>query len=113
MCFTRAGHESRSNRNLIRSSPVEGLDWISALRSDAITKLATEQGPLQLSLFDATDLAEIHHPDLPGERLIACLNPLLREEQARSREVLLRATEQGLDKIVVASLSLQVPIPAR
>ena len=83
--------------------PVEGLDWISALRSDAIAKLATEHGPLQLSLFDATDLAEIHHPDFPGERLIACLNPLLRQERARKREALLRATEHELDKIVLAT----------
>ena len=83
--------------------PVEGLDWISALRSDAIAKLATEHGPLQLSLFDATDLAEIRHPDFPGERLIACLNPLLRQERARKREALLRATEHELDKIVLAT----------
>ena len=69
---------------------VEGLDWISALRSEAIAKLAT-------------DLAEIHHPDFPGERLIACLNPLLREEHGRKREALLRATERELDKIVVAT----------
>ena len=81
--------------------PVEGLDWISALRSDAIAKLAT--GPLQPSRFDTTDLAEIRHPDFPAERLIACLNPLLRQERARKREALLRATEHELDKIVVAT----------
>ena len=83
--------------------PVQGLDWISALRSDAIAKLATDHGPLQPSLFDTTDLAEIRHPDFPGERLIACLNPLLRQERARKREALLRATEHELDKIVVAT----------
>ena len=83
--------------------PVEGLDWISALRSDAIAKLATDDGPLQLSLFDTTDLAEVRHPDFPGERLIACLNPLLRQERARKREALLRATEHELDKIVAAT----------
>ena len=82
---------------------VEGLDWISALRSDAIVRLASEPGPLQPSLFDTADLAEIHHPDFPGERLIACLNPLLREERTRKREALLRATEGELDKIVVAT----------
>ena len=83
--------------------PVEGLDWISALRSDAIAKLATDDGPLQLSLFDTTDLAEVRHPDFPGERLIACLNPLLRQERARKREALLRATEHELDTIVAAT----------
>ena len=31
--------------------------------------------PLQLSLFDERDLAEIQSPDYPGERLIVCRNP--------------------------------------
>ena len=83
--------------------PVEGLEWISALRSEQIRKLAAADGPLQLSLFDAKDLAEIRHPDFPDERLIACLNPLLQAERARKREDLLRATERELDKIVAAT----------
>jgi hypothetical protein len=83
--------------------PVEGLDWISALRSEQIRKLAGDGGPLQRSLFDTTDLAEIRHPDFPGERLIACLNPLLQAERARKREDLLRATERELDQIVAAT----------
>jgi len=29
-------------------------------------------GPLQLSLFDERDLAEITSPDYPGERLVVC-----------------------------------------
>ena len=49
--------------------------WITALRAPAIAKLAAEDGPLQMSLFDTQDLAEISHPDYPGERLIACRNP--------------------------------------
>lgn len=83
--------------------PVEGLDWISALRSEQIRKLAADNGPLQRSLFDTTDLAEIRHPDFPAERLIACRNPLLEAERARKREDLLRATERDLDKIVAAA----------
>jgi transposase len=83
--------------------PVEGLEWIGALRSEQIRKLAADDGPLQLSLFDAKDLAEIRHPDFPGERLIACRNPLLEAERARKREDLLRATERELDKIVAAT----------
>ena len=83
--------------------PVDGLDWIGALRNDAIAKLAREDGPLQLSLFDTADLAEIHHPDFPGERLVACLNPLLREERRRKRQDLLRATEKELDKVAAAT----------
>ena len=90
--------------------PVEGLDWVSALRSDAIARLAADYGPLQPSLFDATDLAEIQHPDFPDERLIACLNPLLREERARKREALLCATEGELDKIVAATRRPRRPL---
>lgn len=83
--------------------PIEGLDWISALRSEQVRKLAGDDGPLQRSLFDTADLAEIRHPDFPGERLIACLNPLLEAERARKREELLRATERELDQIVAAT----------
>ncbi len=64
----------------------------------AIRKLAEGGGPLQLSLFDQQDLAEITHPDYPGERLIACRNPLLAAERARKREALLTATEALLAK---------------
>ena len=90
--------------------PVEGLDWISALRGDAIAKLARDDGPLQLSLFDTADMAEIAHPDFPGERLIACLNPLLRDERRRKREALLAATEKELDKIVAATRRTRQPL---
>jgi hypothetical protein len=84
-------------------APVEGLDWVSALRAEQIRKLAANDGPLQLSLFDETDLAEIRHPDFPGERLIACFNPLLAAERARKREDLLQATERELEKVAAAT----------
>jgi len=76
-----------------------GLGWITCLRAPAIRKLAEGDGPLQLSLFDQQDLAEISHPDYPGERLIACRNPLLAAERARRREDLLAATEALLAKV--------------
>jgi Transposase DDE domain len=75
-----------------------GLSWITCLRAPAIRKLAEDDGPLQLSLFDQQDLAEITSPDYPGERLIACRNPLLAAERARKREDLLTATEALLAK---------------
>ena len=84
-------------------APVEGLDWVSALRSEQIRKLALDEGPLQMSLFDKTDLAEITHPDFPGERLVACMNPLLAAERARKREDLLQATERELEKVATAT----------
>jgi hypothetical protein len=76
-----------------------GLDWISALRGSAIRQLATEGGPLQLSLFDTRDMAEISSPDYPGERLVVCRNPLLAAERQRKRDELLALTEADLGKI--------------
>jgi hypothetical protein len=70
--------------------------WITALRAPAIKKLAADDGPLQLSLFDEQDLAEITSPDFPGERLVCCRNPVLAAERARKREDLLAATEKLL-----------------
>jgi hypothetical protein len=77
-----------------------GMGWLTALRAPAIAALAAADGPLQLSLFDTQDLAEITHPDYPGERLIACRNPALAAERARKREDLLRATEKLLAPII-------------
>jgi hypothetical protein len=72
-----------------------GLGWISALRSPAIRALVDSE-TLQLSLFDAQHLAEITSPAYPGERLVACFNPLLADERRRKREDLLAATERDL-----------------
>jgi hypothetical protein len=72
------------------------LGWLTALRAPAIKTLAAEGGPLQPTLFDEQDLAEITHPDYPGERLIACRNPFLAAERSRKREELLTATEDTL-----------------
>jgi hypothetical protein len=76
-----------------------GLDWISCLRAPHIQALAQGDGPLQLSLFDERDLAEITSPDFPGERLIVCRNADLARERARKREALLGATERELVRI--------------
>ena len=89
--------------------PAPGIEWITALRAPAIKKLASD-GVLQLSLFDSRDLAEITHPDFPGERLIACFNPLLAEERARKRPELLAATEKELEKIAVATRRKKRPL---
>jgi hypothetical protein len=81
---------------------VAGLGWISALRTTEIQKLVAGPG-FQFSLFDERDFGEVQSPEFPGERLIACRNPLLQEERARKREELLAATEQELDLIVQAT----------
>src|ERR1700687_709999 len=86
-----------------------GIQWISALRANQIQKLAKD-GQLQMSLFDKTDLVEIAHPDFPGERLIACFNPLLAEERSRKRPDLLAATEKQLEKIAAATKRPKRPL---
>jgi len=92
--------------------PKEGLQWISALKSIQIQQLV-QGGALQLSLFDQHDLAEIQHASYPGERLIACRNPLLAEERSRKRNELLEATEQQLQKIVAATQRKKRPLRGR
>jgi transposase len=104
------------DRGLITSARIRedlpashGIQWISAWRASQIQKLATG-GHLQMSRFDRTDLVEIAHPDFPGERLIACFNPLLAEERARKRPDLLAATEKQLEKIVAATRRHKRPL---
>jgi len=76
-----------------------GIGWITAMGHQAIKKIAGE-GSLQLSLFDKDNIAEMTSPGYPGQRLIACYNPLVAEKRRKSRQALLQATEQNLDKIV-------------
>ncbi len=85
------------------------LGWLTALRSPAIHELV-KGGSLQLSLFDQQNLAEISAPAYPGERLIACRNPLLADERARTREDLLAATEQDFARIRAATLRARQPL---
>lgn len=89
--------------------PIEGLDWITALRAPQIQKLASD-GALQLSLFDQRDLAEITHPDYPDERLVVCRNPLLADERKRKREELIQAAEKKLHAIVAATKRQRQPL---
>jgi hypothetical protein len=97
------------DRGMITSARVQelrelgGLGWVSALRAPAIAALAADNGPLQMTLFDQVNLAEITHPDYPGERLVACRNPALATERARKRLALLEATDVQLTKIVAAA----------
>jgi hypothetical protein len=96
------------DRGMITSARIDalrelgGVGWLTALRAPAIAVLAAQDGPLQMSLFDDQDFAEITHPDYPGERLICCRNPLLAVERARKRGELLAATEDLLAPIAAA-----------
>src|SRR5271157_1866519 len=87
-----------------------GLDWLTALRAPAIQALAADNGPLQLSLFDERDMAEIASPDYPGERLVVCRNKALAAERARKREELLAATEADLARIEASVRRQRAPL---
>ncbi len=103
------------DRGMITSARVQALNlledgtqrpdpygWVTALRAPAIRKLMADDGPLQLSLFDQQDLAEITSGDFPGERLIACRNPVLAADRARTRQELLAATEKLLAPVAAS-----------
>lgn len=77
---------------------IPGIGFLSALRSTSIRALV-ENGDIQMSLFDTQNLCEIASEEYPGERLIACFNPLLAAERARKRQALLEATEEKLEAI--------------
>jgi len=77
---------------------IAGIDWITALRTEAILKLVNGEA-LQLELFDERNLFEFTHPDFPGERLVACRNPELRKLRGHKRESLLDATSRELAKV--------------
>ena len=72
-----------------------------------------DDGPLQLSLFDQQNLAEITSGDFPGERLIACRNPVLAADRARTRGELLTATEKLLAPIITRVQAGRWPAPGR
>ena len=88
-----------TNTQIDRLREQSGCGWISCLRSSDIRKLLETRDPSDAPLFTRSNLAEITHPDFPGERLIACYNPLLAADRARTREELLEATETHLEKL--------------
>src|SRR6201993_1283866 len=104
------------DRGVLTSARIEqtlrpaGLDWITALRAPAIKQLAAAGGPLQPSLFDDRDMAEITSLDYPGERLVVCKNPLLADERARKRAELLAATEKELARIAARVQRARSPL---
>ena len=97
---------ARINEDL---KPVDGIDWISALKAPQIRKIMRDHN-IEKSLFDQQDIAEITHPDFPDERLMVCYNPLLETKREKTRQSLLTATEKELQKIVKATLRQRKPL---
>ena len=89
---------------------LQGVDWISALKSTQIRTLVTE-GALQMGLFDERNLVELTHPDFPGERLVACRNPALAKLRGQKRQALLQATVAALDKVRASVIAKRLRKP--
>lgn len=87
-----------SQKQIKQCRALEGIDWISALKTGAIRKLVAS-GNLQMELFDERNLFELTHPDFAGERLVACRNPEPAKLRAYKRQSLLKATEGELEKV--------------
>ena len=87
-----------SQKQIDELSGIEGIDWITALRSGQISKLM-QDGTINMSLFDERDLCEFSHPDFPLERLVVCRNPLMAERRVRTRQSLIEVTVQELEKV--------------
>jgi hypothetical protein len=87
-----------SNVQIEAMRKMEGVGWITALKSGAIATLA-HAGQLQLDLFDERNLLSFTSEDYPGERLVACRNPELAKLRATKRKDLIAATERELSKV--------------
>jgi len=87
-----------SNVQIEALAKMEGVDWITALKSGAIARLA-DDGALQLDLFDERNLISLTHDDYPGERLVACRNPALAKLRSAKRVDLIAATTRELEKV--------------
>ena len=80
---------------------LDGVDWITALKSGAIADLVNDKS-LQPDLFDERNLISLTHLDYPGEQLVACRNPALAKRRAEKRRELIAATAVELEKIKAA-----------
>jgi len=87
-----------SNVQIEAMRSLEGVDWITAVKSGAIAALV-KAGELQLDLFDERNLLSFTSEDYPGERLVACRNPELARLRAAKRKDLIAATKRELLKI--------------
>jgi transposase len=93
------GMLTRTRIDVLKRHP--GLGWISALRSGSIRRLLAD-GHLVKKDLEAERLAEISSPDFPGERLVACYNPLLAEQRRQKRQDLLAATQAELETLAAS-----------
>jgi hypothetical protein len=91
-----------SHKAITELRELEGLSWITALKSVQIRSLV-EGEVLQQGLFDERNLVEIAHPDYPGERLVACRNPELAKMRGHKRQSSWRRQPRSWTRYELAS----------
>jgi transposase len=77
---------------------MEGVGWITALRGNAIRKLAAGM-PEFVDRLAGSGMFEFSSPLYDGERLVACLNPGTKEKQEKTRQSMIKAAELKLAKV--------------
>lgn len=87
-----------SQKQIDQIRRLEDIDWITALKTGEI-RMLLEKEAIQMGLFDERNLFELTDPEFPGERLVACRNPLLAQRRAHTRESLIEATTQEFQKV--------------
>lgn len=97
--FTVVGDRGMlTSHKIAQLKNLEGVSWVSALPGESIKPMIAS-GVFQPSLFDEADLFEFAHADYPGERLIACRNPITAARGRKRRADLLARTVVELDKV--------------
>jgi len=94
------------DRGMITANKVEALrspkyqNWLSYItavkRSDMMGMVDDQKHPIQIGLFDQSELAEVCHE---GIRYILCHNPLKKNEDLQTRQRLLKKTEEKLTSL--------------
>lgn len=87
-----------SNRQIKLIRQLEGVSWITALKSTQVRSLV-KAGKLTQSSFDEKSLVALDDARFGDERLIACKNLALAKLRAHKRQSLLDATCEELDRV--------------
>lgn len=90
--------------------PLEAVDRITALKKPGRSASWPRERPCSAGCSTNGTWLRSAIPGYPGERLIACYNPLLAGERKRKRQELLAATEKKLDEIAAATERAKRPL---
>lgn len=77
-----------------------GIDTVTALTHSAMKKLCEEKN-VQLSLFDEKMAVEVILPEEPQVRYGLCKNPVKAKKDEKSRNELIKRTEENLAEIAI------------